>query len=80
MHVTNRSARCHLFFIFSFSCLLIVYISGGILVNVYVKHIKGKEAFPNYTFWVDLPFLVKVCNRQFLVIDKLRDVYYYLQI
>ncbi|CAH3175208.1 unnamed protein product [Porites lobata] len=45
--------------VISFSCLLIVYISGGILVNVYVKHIKGKEAFPNYTFWVDLPFLVK---------------------
>ena len=46
---------------FSFSCIIVVYIICGILINKYVRHIEGKEAFPNYLFWIDFPFLVKVC-------------------
>jgi len=43
----------------TFFCILIVYIIGGILVNKYARHIEGKEAFPNYSFWTDLPSLIK---------------------
>jgi len=39
-----------------------VYIIGGILLNKYARHIEGKEAFPNYSFWTDLPSLIKVCK------------------
>ena len=44
-----------------FSCILIAYIIGGILINKYAKHVDGKEAFPNYSFWADFPYLIKVC-------------------
>ena len=49
-----------LLFSFSFTCIVVVYIICGILINIYIRHIAGKEAFPNYLFWVDFPFLVKV--------------------
>jgi len=42
----------------AFFCILVVYIIGGILVNKYARHIEGKEAFPNYSFWTDLPSLI----------------------
>jgi len=43
----------------TFFCVLIVYMIGGILLNKYARHIEGKEAFPNFSFWTDLPSLVK---------------------
>ena len=49
-----------LLFSLSFTCIVVVYIICGILINIYIRHIEGKEAFPNYLFWVDVPFLVKV--------------------
>ncbi|CAH3032886.1 unnamed protein product [Porites evermanni] len=45
--------------VISFTCIVVVYIICGILINIYIRHIEGKEAFPNYLFWVDVPFLVK---------------------
>jgi len=45
--------------VITFSCILIAYIIGGILINKYAKHVDGKEAFPNYSFWADFPYLIK---------------------
>ena len=48
-------------FFFRFSCLLIAYIVCGILFNKYAREVEGKEVFPNYSFWADFLYLVKVC-------------------
>lgn len=45
--------------VIAFSCLLVIYIACGILVNKYARHKEGKEVFPNYSFWADFPFLIK---------------------
>ena len=58
--VHNLRLCSFLLFSFSFTCIVVVYIICGILINIYIRHIAGKEAFPNYLFWVDFPFLVKV--------------------
>ena len=58
--VHNLRLCSFLFFSFSFTCVVVVYIICGILINIYIRHIAGKEAFPNYLFWIDFPFLVKV--------------------
>ncbi|KAL9966511.1 hypothetical protein ACROYT_G024596 [Oculina patagonica] len=42
-----------------FSCLVIAYIVCGILVNKYARELEGKEVFPNYSFWADVPYLIK---------------------
>lgn len=41
--------------------MLIAYVIGGILFNKYARQVEGKEVFPNYSFWADFPYLVKVC-------------------
>ena len=58
--VHNLRLCSFLLFSFSFTCVVVVYIICGILINIYIRHIAGKDAFPNYLFWIDFPFLVKV--------------------
>ncbi|XP_068715342.1 uncharacterized protein [Montipora foliosa] len=43
----------------AFFSLLLAYAIIGTLFNKYVRHKEGKEVFPNYEFWIDLPVLVK---------------------
>ncbi|XP_068670726.1 uncharacterized protein [Montipora foliosa] len=42
-----------------FFCLVIVYITSGILVNKYIRSVEGNKVFPNYSFWMDLPYFIK---------------------
>lgn len=53
------------FFLLFFSCrffvLLFVYLIAGLLYNKYRKGVQSlPEMVPNYSFWADFPFLVKV--------------------
>ncbi|KAJ7384165.1 hypothetical protein OS493_023494 [Desmophyllum pertusum] len=45
--------------VITFSCIIIVYIMCGILLNKYARQVEGKEVFPNYSFWADFPYLIK---------------------
>ena len=48
-------------FLFSFFPLLLMYIIVGVLINRYGRGIQSvPELLPNYSFWSDFPFLVKV--------------------
>ncbi|XP_054767187.2 uncharacterized protein LOC129274397 [Lytechinus pictus] len=42
-----------------FTVLVVVYIAGGILFQVFAKGASGKEIIPNVNFWSDFPGLVK---------------------
>ncbi|BFY97563.1 hypothetical protein BsWGS_00603 [Bradybaena similaris] len=42
-----------------FFVLLIVYILGGLLFQIFVRKAQGAEMLPNYIFWKEFPFLVK---------------------
>lgn len=37
-----------------------MYLIVGVLVMKFHKGAGGKELIPNYSFWVDLPHLIKV--------------------
>ena len=41
------------------ACLIFVYIVGGIIFNAVIRKQRGIEMFPNVTFWVTVPGLVK---------------------
>jgi len=44
-----------------FFVLLLVYLIAGLLYQRYRKGVKSMpEMIPNYSFWADFPFLVKV--------------------
>ena len=45
---------------FSFLSVLFVYLVGGVLFNKFQRGATGKELVPNYSFWSELPGLVKV--------------------
>lgn len=45
---------------FSFFSLMVAYIIFGALYNKFARSREGKEVFPHYTFWIELPLLVKV--------------------
>lgn len=45
---------------FSFFSLLVTYIIVGALYNKFARNREGKDVFPHYTFWIELPVLVKV--------------------
>lgn len=42
-----------------FFSLMVVYIILGALYNKFARSREGKEVFPHYTFWIELPVLVK---------------------
>ena len=47
--------------LYRFFPLLLMYFIIGILVNRYGRGIESMpELIPNYSFWADVPFLVKV--------------------
>ena len=53
------------FHCFLFPCrffvLLLVYVIAGLLFKRYHKGVESlPEMFPNYSFWADFPFLIKV--------------------
>ena len=41
-------------------CLITVYLTLGIAIQIFVRKASGKERIPNYSFWVSFPGLVKV--------------------
>jgi hypothetical protein len=41
-------------------CLIPVYLTLGIAIQIFVRKASGKERIPNYSFWVSFPGLVKV--------------------
>ena len=45
---------------FRFFVLVLIYIVGGILFLHFARGANGKEMIPNFEFWKDFPFLVKV--------------------
>lgn len=51
--------RIIFFLFFRVSVLIVVYIAAGIAFAVY-KGKSGVEMIPNYAFWKDFPYLVKV--------------------
>ncbi|XP_041478836.1 cation-dependent mannose-6-phosphate receptor-like [Lytechinus variegatus] len=42
-----------------FAVFVLVYFIGGMLVQKFGRGATGKEVIPNYTFWSDLPALIK---------------------
>lgn len=42
-----------------FFSLMVAYIICGALYNKFARSREGKEVFPHYTFWIELPLLVK---------------------
>ncbi|XP_071488332.1 uncharacterized protein [Diadema antillarum] len=42
-----------------FTVLVVVYIIGGVLFMKFVRGAQGRELVPNYSFWIDLPGLIK---------------------
>lgn len=42
-----------------FFSLMVAYIIFGALYNKFARSREGKEVFPHYTFWIELPLLVK---------------------
>ncbi|GAM20517.1 hypothetical protein SAMD00019534_036920, partial [Acytostelium subglobosum LB1] len=46
-------------FIIILVCTATVYIAAGMIINFKVRGLQGKEMFPNYGFWSDLPGLMK---------------------
>ena len=48
-------------FLFRIFPLLLMYVIVGVLINRYGRGIQSiPEVLPNYSFWADFPFLVKV--------------------
>ena len=43
-----------------FLVAVVTYVVVGVLVMKYRKGAQGVELIPNYHFWKDFPFLVKV--------------------
>lgn len=43
-----------------FFVFVLIYVIGGILFLRFYRGASGVEMFPNYEFWKDLPFLIKV--------------------
>jgi len=53
-------------FIIIFFCVLFVYVVGGIIFNIAVRKMSGKEVFPNSSFWCEVPALIRdggICIR-----------------
>ena len=46
--------------VFRFLAAVITYFIVGVIVMKFYKGATGKELVPNYEFWSDLPFLIKV--------------------
>ncbi|KYQ94493.1 hypothetical protein DLAC_04798 [Tieghemostelium lacteum] len=47
-------------FIILLICATVVYIGAGMIINAKVRHLHGKEMFPNHQFWTDtFPGLIK---------------------
>ncbi|XP_061180312.1 uncharacterized protein LOC133188845 [Saccostrea echinata] len=51
-----------------FFSLLVVYLIGGVLFQIFVKKNSGKNAIPNSNFWFGLPGLIK--DGVFLIIRR----------
>jgi hypothetical protein len=43
-----------------FCSVLVLYCALGLVINIKARDKHGREAIPNYEFWAELPFLVKV--------------------
>ena len=61
---------------FRFFSVFFMYILVGILVNKYGRNIEGREVLPNYSFWTDLPNLIKVCVHH-CVLDEFARFFIY---
>jgi len=48
------------------------YVTLGVLYNYKMKGIMGKEAIPNYEFWLELPGLVK--DGCFFAFEKIKGL------
>ena len=48
------------FFLYSFICIVTVYLVGGVLFKKMYRKESGRDVVPNVTFWTELPGLVKV--------------------
>ena len=58
--VMNRQ-NAYVLSLFRIFPLLLMYVIIGVLVNRYGRGIESMpELLPNYSFWADFPFLVKV--------------------
>ena len=51
---------CTLLPVLRFLVAVVTYVVVGVLVMKYRKGAQGVELIPNYHFWKDFPFLVKV--------------------
>ena len=56
----NKSVSGFISYHRAIAALIAYFIIGAIILYV-VKGARGVEAIPNYTFWMTLPFLIKVC-------------------
>ena len=57
MHVRKIYAYTH---VHSVILALVLYFVIGAVILYYGKGARGLEAFPNYTFWKELPIYIKV--------------------
>ena len=48
------------FFFYRFIVVVATYFIVGGLIMYFMRGARGVEVIPNYTFWKDLPFLIKV--------------------
>ncbi|XP_072014896.1 uncharacterized protein [Amphiura filiformis] len=58
-----------------FVLMVVVYLVGGFLFTSLVQHKSGREAIPNYGFWIKVPGLIKegVCFSTSCVTSKRKD-------